>query len=88
MVEKDLDLVVLTCDALFQGVDAILDPLGLLALQLDKQLAVEVDLVVQVPNPTLLRVHQGSHIIIHGLKTTPFDLQLIHGLEHSQQPVV
>ena len=46
MMEQDLDLVVLTCDALFQGVDATFDPLSLLALQLDKRLAVEVDLVV------------------------------------------
>ena len=46
MMEQDLDLVILTCDALFQGVNTILDLLGLLTLQLDKQLAVEVDLVV------------------------------------------
>ena len=45
-MEQDLDLVVLTCDVLFQGVDAIFDPLSLFTLQLDKQLAVEVDLVV------------------------------------------
>ena len=35
-MEQDLDLVILTCDALFQGVDTILDLLGLFALQLDK----------------------------------------------------
>ena len=87
-MEQDLELIILTCDALFQGVDTILDPLGLFALQLDQQLAVEVDLVVRVPNPTLLRVHQDLHIIIHGLKTTPFDLQLVNRLEHSQQTVV
>ena len=52
----------------------ILDPLGLLTLQLDKQLAVEVDLVVQAPNPTLLHVHQDPHIVVHGLKTTSFNL--------------
>ena len=36
----------------------------------------------------LLRVHQDPHIIIHGQKTTPFDLQLVNRLEHSRQPVV
>ena len=36
----------------------------------------------------LLRIHQGSHIVVHGLKTTSFDLQLVNRLEHSQQPVV
>ena len=77
-MDQDLDLVVLTCNALFQGINVILDPLGLLALQLDKRLTVKVDLVVQVSNPTLLHVHQGSHIIIHGLKTTTFDLQLVN----------
>ena len=45
-MEQGLDLVILTCDALFQGVDAVLDLLGLFTLQLDKRLAVEVDLVV------------------------------------------
>ena len=45
-MEQDLDLVILTCNTLFQGVDTILDLLGLLALQLDKRLTVEVDLVV------------------------------------------
>ena len=88
MMEQDLELVILTCDALFQGVDTILDPFGLLALQLDKRLAVEVDLVVKIPNPTLLHVHQGLHIVVHGLKTMSFDLQLVNRLEHSRQPVV
>ena len=36
MMEQDLDLVVLTCDALLQRVDAILDLLSLLTLQPDK----------------------------------------------------
>ena len=88
MMDQDLDLVVLTCNVLFQGIDAVLDLLGLLALQLDKRLAVKVDLVVQVSNPMLLHIHQGSHIVIHGLKTMSFDLQLVNRLEHSQQPVV
>ena len=87
-MEQDLDLVILTCDALLQGVDTILDPFGLFTFQLDERLTVEVDLVVKVPNPTLLRVHQGLHIVVHGLKTTPFDLQLVNRLEHSRQPVV
>ena len=87
-MEQDLDLVVLTCNALLQGVDTILDPLGLFTFQLDERLAVEVDLVVKVPNPTLLRVHQGPHIVVHGLKTTSFDLQLVNRLEDSRQPVI
>ena len=87
-MEQDLNLVILTCDALLQGVDTVLDPLGLFTLQLDQRLAVEVDLVVEVPNPTLLRVHQGPHIVVHGLKATPFDLQLVNRLEDRRQPVV
>ena len=87
-MEQDLDLVILTCDALLQGVDTILDPLGLFTLQFDQRLAVEVDLIVKVLNPTLLRVHQGPHIVVHGLKTTPFDLQFVNRLEDSRQPVV
>ena len=87
-MEQDLDLVVLTCDALLQGVDTILDPLSLFTFQLDQRLAVEVNLVVKVSNPTLLCVHQGPHIIVHGLKTTPFDLQFVNRFEDSRQPIV
>ena len=87
-MEQDLDLVILTCDALLQGVDTILDPLGFFTLQFDERLAVEVDLVFKVPNPTLLRIHQDPHVVVHGLKTTPFDLQLVDRLEDSRQPVV
>ena len=83
-MEQDLDLVILTCDALFQGVNTVLDSLGLFTLQFDQRLAVEVDLVVKVSNPTLLCVHQGPHIVVHGLKATPFDLQLVNRLEHSR----
>ena len=87
-MEQDLDLVVLTCDALLQGVDTILDPFGLFTLQFDQRLAVEVDLIVKVSNPTLLCVHQGPHIVVHGLKTTPFDLQLVNRLKDSRQPII
>ena len=70
-------------------------PLGILQAnclktlkKLSKRLAVEADFVVKVLNPTLLRVHQDLHIIVHGLKTMSFDLQLVNQLEHSRQPVV
>ena len=87
-MEQDLDLVILTCDALLQGVDTVLDPLGLFTLPLVQRLAVEIYLVVKVPNPTLLRIYQDPHVVVHSLETTPFDLQLVNRLEDGRQPIV
>ena len=45
---KDLDLVVLTSDVLFQTIELMVHSLCLLILQLDNRLAVKADVLVHV----------------------------------------
>ena len=65
MVEKDLDLVILTSDTLFQRVEASLYLLHFLTLQLNNGPTVKADPTVHVEDLTLLFVDGGADIILH-----------------------
>ena len=77
MMEKDLDLVVLTSDTLFQRIEAGLYLLCLLALQLNNRSAIEADPTVQVEDLALLFVDCDMNIFLH----------VTDGLETILQPV-
>ena len=64
-MEKDLDLVVLTSDTLFQRVEASLHLFHLLTLQLNNGTAVKADPTVHVEDLTLLFVDSGANVILH-----------------------
>ena len=65
MVEKDLDLVILTSDTLFQHIKVILHLFRLLTLQLNNGPTVKADPTVHVEDLTLLFVDSGADIILH-----------------------
>ena len=64
-VEKDLDLVILTSDTLFQHVKTSLDLFCLLTLQLNDGPAVEADPLVHVVDHALLFVDGSTDIVLH-----------------------
>ena len=64
-MKKDLDLVILTSDPLFQRVKASLYILCLLTLQLNNGPTVKADPTVHVIDLTLLFVDGGANIVLH-----------------------
>ena len=76
-VEKDLDLIILTGDALFQRVKASLDFFHLLTLQLNNGPAIKADPTVHVEDLMLLFVDSSVNIVLH----------VVDGSEPILQPV-
>ena len=64
-MEKDLDLVVLTSDTLFQRVEVSLYLLCLLALQLINRSTVKVDPTVHVEDLVLLFVNSDMDVLLY-----------------------
>ena len=64
-MEKDLDLVILASDTLFQRLEASLYLLRLLTLQLNIGPTVKTDPTVHVVDLTLLFIDSGADIILH-----------------------
>ena len=64
-VEKNLDLVVLTSDTLFQHVKMSLYLLRLLTLQLNNGPAIKADPTVHVEDLTLLFVDGSTNVVLH-----------------------
>ena len=64
-VEKNLDLVILTSDTLFQHVKTSLDLFRLLTLQLNNGPAVEADPLIHVVDCALLFIDSGMDIVLH-----------------------
>ena len=64
-VEKDLDLIILTSNTLFQRVKASLDLFRLLTLQLNNGTAIKADPTIHVEDLTLLFVDGSADIILH-----------------------
>ena len=76
-MEKDLDLVILTSDTLFQHIKAILHLFCLLTLQLNNGPTVKADPTVHVENLMLLFVDGGADIILHVADDSEPVLQLV-----------
>ena len=63
-MKKDLDLVILTSDTLFQHIEASLYLLRLLTLQLNNGPAIKADPTVHVIDLTLLFVDGSANIVL------------------------
>ena len=74
-MEKDLDLVVLTSDTLFQRITASLY-LCLLTLQLNDRPAIKTDLFVHIKDLVLLFVDSDMDILLHIMDGSETILQL------------
>ena len=77
MMEKDLDLVILTSDTLFQRVEASLYLLRLLTLQLNNGPAVKADMTVHVEDLRLLFVNGSMDVVLHVADDSESILQLV-----------
>ena len=64
-VEKDLDLVILTSNTLFQHVEVSLYLLCLLTLQLNNGPTIKADLTVHVEDLMLLFVDGSTDVVLH-----------------------
>ena len=77
-MEKNLDLVVLTSDTLFQHIEAIFNLLRLLALQLYNSTAVIADPLIHVIHLALLLVNRGLDVFHHIVESAMLVLTLVH----------
>ena len=65
MMEKDLNLVVLTSDTLFQRIKASTYLLRLLTLQLNDRPAIKANLLVHIKDLVLLFVDSNADVLLH-----------------------